>query len=360
MPVFHVEMLWRCGGCNHENLGRYKQCQRCGKPKQGEPFYDAPGSEDPTQADAVTDAALIQQATAGADWRCNFCGSHQRRDSGECAQCGAGQVHALQRGAPAARAARAVDASASKSGPWQPPRWVAVLAIVGSVLLGLGWLLFRTWTVDAVVAERTWTQSIEVERYQVTNEEGFTPASDAFDQRSLGERHHHDEQVQDGYETESYTESEACGEDCSTTPVSCTVNDNGFKTCSGGDRVCSTRYCSVNKTRQVPKYKAVPVYETYYAWKAWRWLHHRSIADRGSGDDEPSWPDDARVALGAGCTGGEKERASRRGSYTLVLRADDDRHEVVLDSAEAFARHPIGAKRKLELGFASEPRLVEP
>ena len=67
-----------------------------------------------------------------------------------------------------------------------------------------------------------------------------------------------------------------------------------------------------------------------------------------------------RVALGPGCTGGEKERASRKGSYQLVLRADEDRHEVALDSAEAFARHPLGAKRTLELGFASEPRLVEP
>jgi hypothetical protein len=116
----------------------------------------------------------------------------------------------------------------------------------------------------------------------------------------------------------------------------------------------------VSKTRQVPKYKTVPVYQTYYAWKAWRWLHHRSIVDRGSGDDEPTWPDDARVALDAGCTGGEKERATRKGVYQLVLRADDERYEVELDSEETFARHPLGAKRKVEVGFARAPRLVEP
>lgn len=360
MPVFHVEMRWRCSGCQHENLGRYKQCQQCGKAKQGEPFYDAPGNEAPTRADAITDAALIQQATAGADWRCNFCGSHQRRDSGECAQCGAGQAHGLQRGAPPARSAQAVAAQASPSGPWQPPRWMIVLAVLGSVMLGLGWLLFRTWTIDAVVVGRSWKQSIEVERYQITDEEGFTVPSDGFSQRSLGERHHHDEQVQDGYTTESYTESEACGQDCSTSPVSCTVNDNGFKTCSGGDRVCSTRYCSVSKTRQVPKYKSVPVYQTYYAWKAWRWKHHRSIEDQGEDDEEPTWPDEARVALGAGCTGEEKERATRKGSYKLVLEGEGERHEVVLDAEEAFARHPLGAKRELELSRVSEPRLVDP
>jgi len=235
-----------------------------------------------------------------------------------------------------------------------------VLAFLGSVLLGLGWLLFRTWTIDAVVVGRSWKQSIEVERYQIIDEEGFTVPSDGFSQRSLGERHHHDEQVQDGYTTESYTESEACGQDCSTSPVSCTVNDNGFKTCSGGDRVCSTRYCSVSKTRQVPKYKSVPVYQTYYAWKAWRWKHHRSIEDQGEDDEEPTWPDDARVALGVGCTGEEKERATRKGSYTLVLEGEGERHEVVLDTEEAFARHPLGAKRELELSHVSEPRLVDP
>jgi len=91
MPTFQVEMRWRCSTCEHENLGRHKECLNCGKPKGREEFYDAPGTGDSEVSirDAVTDPELIKQAKAGADWECAFCKSHQRRDSGECVECGA-------------------------------------------------------------------------------------------------------------------------------------------------------------------------------------------------------------------------------------------------------------------------------
>ncbi len=40
-------------------------------------------------APSVTDPALLQMATAEPDWRCQFCGSDQRRGDQTCAACGA-------------------------------------------------------------------------------------------------------------------------------------------------------------------------------------------------------------------------------------------------------------------------------
>lgn len=41
---------------------------------------------DTVAAQTVTAVSLLQMATAGPNWQCSFCGSHQRRFDGECAQ----------------------------------------------------------------------------------------------------------------------------------------------------------------------------------------------------------------------------------------------------------------------------------
>src|SRR3954471_7963181 len=85
--VRHIEMTWRCSVCKTQNLGRFKNCQGCGKPKDGSEGYEMP--DDPASAASVTDAALLRMATAGPDWRCAYCNSDQRASDGNCGQCGA-------------------------------------------------------------------------------------------------------------------------------------------------------------------------------------------------------------------------------------------------------------------------------
>lgn len=90
MPTWQQEMGWHCGTCEKLNRGRFKECQNCGKAKESEPFVDLPDEGEGLQW-AVTDAKLLEQAEAGPDWECRFCASHQRRDNGDCANCGAKQ-----------------------------------------------------------------------------------------------------------------------------------------------------------------------------------------------------------------------------------------------------------------------------
>ena len=80
-------------------------CQRCGNPKDASEAYEMPG--DTASAASVTDPALLRMAEAGVNWQCGYCGSHQRRFDGACAQCGAEQAagkDAPLDGRPAARA----------------------------------------------------------------------------------------------------------------------------------------------------------------------------------------------------------------------------------------------------------------
>lgn len=410
MPVFHVEMRWRCSACQGEVLGRFKACQHCGKAKEGEPFYDGPGTVSPTVRDAVTDPALVAQATAGPDWGCRYCGSHQRRGDGACANCGAQQQEAARPAfylapkvghqqlppevghqelppkvgqgqfAQYADGANAAGARAAQMPPWVAApvpapaapahRWLevlranralAILALFATLFALSMYFLLRTRVVTATVIDRTWKHTVSVERYMVLDGQGFDEQkpSRAFDVRGLGQRHHHDDRVQDGYTRESYTEDVACGQTCTTTPVSCTVNDNGFKTCSGGDQTCSTKYCSETRYRDVPKYKDVPVYEEYYAWKVWDWALHRTLVEWGT-DEEPFWPSAEKVAINRGLSAGEKERTKEEAGYHVVfLDRDDERHEYVPKDLAEFKSLKKGAERKVRVGILRDAT-IEP
>lgn len=358
MPVFHVEMRWRCSACSQENLGRFKDCQNCRKPKDGEPFYDAPENADPSYAQAVQSAELIAQATAGADWSCKFCGSHQRRDHHTCGNCGADQRGAARDvkydGAPAA------PAQPQKKKDWPGSGWAIGMGLMSGLLttiLFFSWIL-RTREVQAEIVERRWEHKVVVERYKVVPEDGFDKPSDAFDVSHQGQRFHHNDKVQDGTKRESYTERVACGQDCSTTPTKCTTNNNGFKTCTGGDQRCTTKYCSETRYRDVPKYKDVPVYKDFYSWKAWRWKHERDVIESGT-EETPRWPTDADIALEKNCAPQEKERAEKKATYSVIFREEDGaKHEFKPEDLDLFESLEVGDERKIRVTASDEVSLV--
>jgi len=385
--TFHVEMHWRCATCKTENLGRRKECQLCLKPIKDEKFYDAPGTEHPTIANAVADPALIKQATAGADWRCRYCSSSQRRDSGECAQCGSDQKESAQapkwlrdiladhegeaRSEVAAkgtylRHAKTHDTAPAVAVAVPPDRsnprrkrlsWKPFAVVAGALsLLFLGWFLFRTRIVDARVTSVAWAHIVHVERYRIVSDCGFVEDQpiDAFDVTFDGMWHHHFVTVQRGYETQHY--SEACGQDCRPGPTNCTPNGNGFKTCSQGPSICTTRYCS--RTRQVPHYVQESVEMPHYTWHVWRWRHHRNVVEEGY-DNEPRWPSAERIALNVGCVGQEQERATQSSDYTVTFTdIDNDTHKYSPRSEEEFRGLTIGTKRKVAVRIIGRNELV--
>jgi hypothetical protein len=228
-----------------------------------------------------------------------------------------------------------------------------------------------------------WKQVVSVERWQILSGEGFAESkpSEAFDARPVDQRFHHTEKVLDGYDTqtytetvpdgyrtETYTERESCGQDCTPRPQSCsekcTSNRNGFATCrtvcTGGGQSCTTKYCSVTKTRQVPQTKTVtktrqvPRYRdearnaTWYRWKIWGWKHDRTLEKSGSALPTV-WPDESEVKLGKGLAHGEKERAQRAGSYAVDLVAAGHRRELALSRAVDLERYSTGSMHRLRV-----------
>jgi hypothetical protein len=378
LPVFHVEMRWRCAACHTENLGRHKRCQHCSKGKDTELFYDAPDTANPTPAQAVVDPQLIAAATAGADWVCGYCGDTQPQRVTECANCGASKndpAHpaallasfvppvAPEPGVDLAVVAAQAEERATQRRARSLRNWTLGIAAAITVTLLSAfvlWLIFRTRELEAKVVQRSWEHTVIVERNQIVAGQGFAEdrPSDAFDVVPAGERHHHSDRVQDGTERESYSVDVACGEDCETTSVTCTANDNGFKTCSGGDRECRTRYCSETRYRDVPRYKSVPVYRPWYTWRAWQWVVHRKLVEKGA-TDEPRFATAAQIRLGAGCGPGEQERERRETKYEVVFADEDgERYPYPVSGIEEFSALTLGAARKVRVGRLSEAEIV--
>lgn len=367
--------------------------------------------DDTRAAPTVTDPTLLRQARAGADWQCAYCGSHQTRIDARCANCGAAQSEgarvprggaSVAQGAPMPAAMPHTVGTSSPRGKARG-RWLALalVPVVGAAMCCATAVfvarrdpppLVKPTSVAALVGEQRWRHEVHIERYQIVSEEGFveTRPADALDVRSLGQRHHHDEQVLDHYETqayeeqvpyqdtETYQEQEQCGQDCTTMPQSCSEScspdDNGFATCTttctGGGQSCTPRYCSVTRTRQVtryraeqrtrqaPIYRAEPRYAEYFAWRTWRWRPARVVRESGGASEVPRWPADDALLPPAPLNEGEQERSTREAHYELDLLTRTGRHIYVardLADYERVAAHRRWYVRE-EMGFA----LVKP
>jgi hypothetical protein len=396
-------MVWRCTSCGNENLGRFTSCQTCGDPKGADEKYEMPKGGS-AAAPTVTDPSLLRKATAGPNWRCAFCGSDQRALDGRCGNCGASP----EAGPATSAAPRHPNPRAAASTPFSVAPWVAlggvvVVAGVGvvTILAALTFAVSRRHQyeppppriVDAEVVGLHWHTTVSVERYALVDREGFAEdvPTDAVDRKSLGPRHHHDDQVYDHDETqtevvtvndpptaETTTVQVPCGQDCVQLPQQCheecKSEENGFATCdnvcTNGGQSCTPKTCAQTQTTMVPhshtetRSKQVPVYKTVprdaeaFSWKAWAWSPNRQVEKEGEGSPLV-WASDAEVALNQGVGKGEQERENRFATFQVSVRdADGGTHPLTPTDEADFARWSVG--EKLSWSLDMDQPLLEP
>ncbi len=374
-----IEMTWRCSACDTVNLGRHKVCQSCGDPKDKDEKFEMPS--DTRAAATVRDGSLLKLAHAGKDWLCQQCGANVSATLDACTQCGANRQVSRP-------PSPDLPPDAPPPGPdlsGCAPVVFAFFAMAMAVLL-MG--AVATWWSERPrevhVSALYWTTSVLVERYTAVAHEGFEEDRPyaVTDLKKVGQRHHHDEEVLDGYEIEHYTErvpdgydqepyqtQVPCGETCEDLPETCTEtctgDDNGFatctETCSGGGQRCTPRFCSETQVRQVPRYRdekrtrKVPRYRSeprsadWFTWKSWEWVNHRTHSKEGS-TLPVQWPSDAEIALKQGLGEGEDERTDRSGTFKVQLSDGDGRTwwKALPDEA-ALSRYPEGSKHRAKI-----------
>lgn len=351
------EGRWDCDSCGTVGVrGRDVACPHCGTPRpKGVRFYL------PEDAPEVSDAEMLRQAAAGADWVCEHCGGGNRALAGVCAGCGApvggsgrletreyapGEVpRSGKRRAPSPALAPPPSAR-RRGGLRRALRWGVGLAGVGAAV----WV-FSPKEVPATVADRSWERTVQVERYRtVTEEDWALPSGGREVGRERAIRRY--ERVLDRYETRTRQVSERVQTGTETYTCGTVDNGNGYFT----DKTCTRPTYTTNyrtETYREPVYRQEPVWGTRYRYEIERWKPERLARAAGGTRDEPAWPD-TRLA-------GAKEReGERKETYTLVFRDGEGKEYAKTLPQREWERYAPGRAVTLKVGINGEVEIVAP
>ncbi|HYG65580.1 MAG TPA: Ran-binding zinc finger domain-containing protein [Thermoanaerobaculia bacterium] len=280
------EGKWRCPYCSTVNRGRDLVCSGCGSTRDEDVKFFLE-----EEAPEVTDAALLAQARAGADWLCQFCETSNPPSATDCGNCGA------EKGTSPSRPVLEIPAVPASPLPAAPPasptsrkggcgRWLLLGGLLLLLLLaGVCFLETRRTEEPVTVTGFGWERTVEVQAWRTVRDsawEGEVPAGARVVSRSR-EVHH--------------TEREQVG----TERVKVGTRDlgNGF-------------FEDVYEDR--PVYEERPVHRDRVTYEVERWVPVRTERAQGS-DRSPSWP---ALRLGAG----ERE-AGRSERYYVLLQGED-------------------------------------
>jgi ribosomal protein L40E len=88
----YVELQWTCTNCGTKNPGAQKTCLSCGMPQPEDVEF-----EQPAQEELLINEAKLNQAKAGPDIHCHYCGSRNPASAETCSQCGADLAEGTKR-----------------------------------------------------------------------------------------------------------------------------------------------------------------------------------------------------------------------------------------------------------------------
>ena len=284
MAELVYEMVWDCRYCGAKKLLglTHRHCPSCGAQQDSNARYF------PADHEKV---AVQSHEFVGADINCRYCSAPSSRRAHNCGQCGAqlteGSAVPLQTGPGSHEMAYAAGPA---SEPPRRPWWkvaLPVVALTGVVVT----VLLLVWKKDQrfVVAERTWSRSIAIERLGVVQRSawcdelpsGAREVSRRREQRRV-------ERVADGEECHQQKQDRG---------------DGTFKE----EQVCK------------PKQQEQAVYADRCEFALTEWARIREVSVEGKPDAAPHWPLVALTRNGCNTVGCEREGA-RRESYTVVLK----------------------------------------
>lgn len=353
------EGRWDCQYCGTiGNLGRYRQCQNCGRSRpEGTKFYLA----DDVQ---VTDKKLQRQALVGPDWVCEFCGTSNAADIQICGSCGAPREESspVQKvtdyepgGAPTSGDmtfdkepdSKEPAEEKQKSRPKIPIIAVVVAAVVGILCLAIGaFLIFGSSDTEAVVSGFEWERTVEIEQFQTVVEEDWQLPNEA---RLISQREeiHHYDQILDHYETRQREVQEQVQVGSETYVCGQRDLGNGFFEDIECDRPIYETKTRI-ETFEEPIYRDEPVFQTLYTYEIDKWIVVNTETSSGN-DHEPYWP---RVNLS------NDEREGDTEEYYVVVFTDSEGNiydwETSPDDWRSFERGQQVILKLSALGTISE------
>ena len=190
----YIEMVWSCPNCQTKNRGSVRYCSSCGAAQPKDVKF-----EKPIQEELITDEKKLEEAAAGPDIYCAYCGNRnpatakncqlcgadlgegEARASGEvfqssgsaasgtpivCGACGAENPAAALEckncGAPLNSTEKTVPPSEPKK-PANRAGCVLAAVVLAALLFGLIWLFTKTEEKIGTVIGKKWSTSVAIE-----------------------------------------------------------------------------------------------------------------------------------------------------------------------------------------------------
>lgn len=345
MDERYYENFFDCKNCGTKNISalRKMRCPHCGASKVTQ-------IEENDRMVEITDAYGLQLARSPMNWACSYCYSINMSKDEKCISCGSAKSdevvgnffeqtidvndyhvehahdklvkpddiivtgisivddvlgHGMKKGEipiihanPGSRTIEQIPESCYKekierqndyvdkaSSSFMKTYKTHIVITLGIILIILGAYSTRA-EYSGVVESFQWTRTINVERYSVQNESGWTTPYDAYSVSSSQRIHHYD----DIYQTKTVTEE-----------VPYTVTEYSTKTVYKKMGNGSTRSSTERVPRSVTKYRSQticksvkvgerPVYRTYYNYLINRWVYSHTLTKVGF-DKTLIWPD---------------------------------------------------------------------
>ena len=309
----YIRMVWVCPNCQNKNPGNFRFCRGCGAAQPTDVQFQQDAG-----AQLLSDPKEIQQAAAGADIHCGYCGARNPATNKECAACGADLASGTRREmgtvvgafAPAAvpqvacpncgtlnpadamqckGCGASLGVSAAPAAPAAPARkfpWlVAVIIALGLCgVIALIMLLSRTSDVSSSVSGRSWERVVSIVALQPVERSDWR--SDIPAGVDLG-----------SCEQRLFTVAEE------------PQGDNSVK-------VCGTPYSKDlgNGYAEVVQDCKFEVYADYCSYTVDEWRQVDQVVEQGT-KGRPSWP---VITLKEGQQEGDREEV-----YTIQFQTED-------------------------------------
>lgn len=298
-----VEGLWDCPYCGADKIGGLKKhCPDCGHPQSKDTvFYLGEEKRYLTEEE-------LSALSGEPDWMCEYCTSLNNSKFIYCKSCGAERTEEnkdyrelrkeeteTQDGMSDTSEGIITQKSLSelplkstqKRRSINMKQLILPILCVIAVIAGIV-ALTAPRSYEAVVNEKSWERSVEIEEYRTVEEscwDNIPSGGRLLDTKKEIRTYNHvlshyetktrevSEQVLDGYDVEYYYE------------------DNGDGTFTEHSREVP-RYRTEYRTEtyEEPVYVDVPVYDTKYYYEIERWVHDRTEKSSGV-NEEAYWPD---------------------------------------------------------------------
>ena len=341
---------WDCPVCGSKEIrGDVVNCPSCGRARGDVQFYlKGYGEGETVSVQAADDMEALSKEEAGKigenpDWYCSFCNSLNNDSTQTCGVCGASRkdseanyfemlARKKEKEAAEAEAQQPAPAPRSKKGLF------FLLLLIPVIIFLLIWMNGRK-TGDWEVTGLNWERNIQIEEYQPFEESAWSLPAEAELISQREEIRSYTQQLV-GYQTQErtrqvYDHDEIIGYD---------QVDRGNGSI---ELVPRTRpvYRTETYTVEVPQYISVPIMDTKYYYRIWRWAPSRVATASGS-DHNTSWPD-----LNLSENEREAERNSRTEYYRFTAKNVKKPQETVTYRLSESAWMNISEKDLLQISI---------